>query len=233
MVSHGLLVTGKVISSPFENYFARRRTAQELAARCKELTLEKENALQENVALKASINFIQRSRDVHEFCDRYELKDAILGKVLLSHFGADEHYMLINRGSSDGVALNMIAAYKFQLVGKVVEVFPSYSKVQLITDKRTKVAAYTNVGNHRGIVNGEQNSTRCQLTYVNHLAKLEKDDLIISSGQGMIFPEGFCLGKIVDYTTHDLYHLVTVEPLVDLQTLEFCSLTNQDKIRAF
>jgi cell shape-determining protein MreC len=71
--------------------------------------------------------------------------------------------------------------------------------------------------------------------YVSHLASVVTDDLIFSSGQGLVFPEGFCLGKIVKQTLKEkaLYYEIEIEPLVDLASLFFCLLTNQSKIDLF
>lgn len=66
----------------------------------------------------------------------------------------------------------------------------------LITDKHSEVAAYTNITNANGIVKGINNPDECELIYVNHLLSVSDEDLVLSSGQGLVFPEGFCLGQV-------------------------------------
>ena len=51
--------------------------------------------------------------------------------------------------------------------------------------------------------------------------------MVLSSGEGMIFPKGFGLGRIKDIE-HDGYTArVAVTPLVDLKTIDYCCLIEQ------
>ena len=127
----------------------------------------------------------------------------------------------------------MVAIYKFQLLGRVCEVFPWYSKISLITDSQSKVSAYINSNNACGIVEGTNFFNKCYLRYISHLAKIKNNDFVFSNGEGLIFPEGFCLGKIVHFKTKDVCHDIEIEPLVDFSSLEMCHLTNQSKMNLF
>ena len=48
-----------------------------------------------------------------------------------------------------------------------------------------------------------------------------------------MFPEGFCLGKIVSHVLQEkeLYHRVEIEPLINLERLRYCLLTSYDLIQ--
>jgi rod shape-determining protein MreC len=179
------------------------------------------------------LHYDQKSKELQEFEARYELKNAILSKILIKNLSPEEHSIIINRGSRDGIEKNMAAIYKFQLLGRVQEVFSTHSKVILISDSHSNVSAYTNTSNARGIVKGTNTINKCQLHYISHLKAVHNGDLILSSGQGLIFPEGFCLGKIINIKTHDICHHVEVEPLVDFSAIEMCHVTNQSKMNLF
>jgi rod shape-determining protein MreC len=60
--------------------------------------------------------------------------------------------------------------------------------------------------------------------HVSHLAQLKEDDLIISNGKGLIFPRGFGLGRISAFHEDGLHYAVTVKPLLDLSTIDYCYL---------
>ncbi|MCK4651085.1 rod shape-determining protein MreC [Candidatus Babeliales bacterium] len=215
------------------HFFQKRKNYKELEKKYKILKTEKEKLLKQNIKLKASLHYNSLTKDILDFQKRYDLKTAMLSKILVKNFTSQEHYFLINKGSKDGIQKNMLGIYKFQIVGKIVDVFRWYSKMVLITDKNCKVAAFTNKTNAQGIVIGQNIKNQLKMDYVNHLSSMEKDDFVISSGHGLIFPEGFCLGKIKDYKTEGVYHKITVEPLVDFSTLKFCLLINQEKITSF
>jgi rod shape-determining protein MreC len=202
----------------------------------KKLKEEYEILLLEYIKLSALINYDQLNKDLREFCERYSLQDNLLAKILVKHISQDEHYFIVNRGQRDGVKPNMIAIYKLYLVGKVTQVYPYYSKVLLITDQNSNVSAYTAISHAPGIVKGTNNKTlTCAMSYVSHLLSIEDNDLVISSGEGLIFPEGFCLGKIIKHTLPEksLYHEITIAPCVNLSQITFCLLIDRAKIKIF
>lgn len=230
---HPALYIANTVGGPIKKAAKNRYEYKNLLIRCKKLALERENILQENVQLRALIHYSEKSKELVEFQERYKLKDAILAKILVKNFTSEEHSMIVNRGSRDGIQENMVAIYKFQLLGKVKRVFPTYSKVVFITDTYSKVSAYTNTGDSRGIVHGTNQLNSCHLKYVSHLKTIHNGDFVLSSGQGLIFPEGFCLGKIINVKTNDLCHYVEVEPLIDFSNIEMCYLTNHSKMNLF
>jgi cell shape-determining protein MreC len=184
------------ISKPIKKLFKNRRTYKQLLSYCQKLRTEREKLLHENIKLKALTHYAEKSADLREFRKRYQLEGALLAKVLTKTMTEQEQSMVVNRGTSHGIKKDMIAVYKFQLLGRVCEAFPFYSKIKLITD-------------------------------------LENDDLVFSSGQGLLFPEGFCLGKITKIKTKGVCHKVEIEPLIDLKSLEMCHLTNRSKMNLF
>jgi rod shape-determining protein MreC len=221
------------ISRPIKSFFKNRKSYSALLIRCTELEKKRESLLHALVQLKSIMEYTKKSAELCEFKKRYSLDNAILSKILLKNFSANEHSITINRGSRDGVEKNMAAIYKFQLVGRVSQVFPCYSKITLITDRRSKISSYANTSNTKGITEGTNSINTCHLRYISHLKTLHKNDLVFSSGQGLVFPEGFCLGKIVHIETGNICHQVVVQPLVDFKTLEMCHLTNVSKMNIF
>lgn len=213
----------------------RRQSYQELVD--KNQALQKSyDALQHAFITFASTNhFSHDTEEILEFKKRYDLSKALLAKVLMRTIAPEEHSIIINRGARDGVKKDMVGVYKLQIVGRVIEVTDYYSKIQLITDAQSKVSAHTNATGAAGIVTGSNNIERCTLNYVSYINPVEADDLVFSSGQGMIFPEGFCLGKISKLVTNDkaLYHEIELKPLVDLTQLTYCLLTDNTKITLF
>lgn len=212
-----------------------KKSYNELTIKCSRLEETCDAQLKEIIKLQSTLRQQELCQDLIDFQKRYSLENKMLAKILVHHIGDDEHYVIINRGEQDGVVKDMVALYKFQILGRVTDVYPWYSKVMLITDRRCKVAAYTNSTSAHGIVLGINNSMRCEFAYVSHLFKVSDDDLIFSSGQGLVFPEGFCLGKIVRHALQEksLYHEVEIEPLFNVAQLKYCLLTDQSKINLF
>lgn len=232
-ITYPVLVISEYISRPFRYFIYKRKNYQELLSHCNTLEEEREELLKENVLLRGVIRFDELSRELRDFLNRYELNDAIMARVLVRTLSSDEHAIIVNQGSRHGVLKDMVAIYKFQLIGRVSEVYSNHSKIICITDRRSKVASFTNTSSASGIVHGDNSINRCQLRYVSHLEKIHPKDLVFSSGKGLVIPYGFCLGKVVNCETNDICHSIEMEPLIDFQTLKVCALTNISKMNIF
>lgn len=224
-VSYPALLLSHKIAQPIKKiFFSKQPESYDL------LKEECDHLRSKVIQLEAALAYHAKSAELIEFKQRYELDGAILAKVLARTLTKDEHSIIVNRGARDGISKDMIAIYKFQLIGRISKVFPEYSKITLITDKQSKVSAYTNTSNAKGIAEGRNIINRCHLCYVSHLEAMNNGDFVLSSGQGLVFPEGFCLGKIVNLSTKELCYEVELEPLVNLETFEMCHITNQSKM---
>jgi len=103
--------------------------------------------------------------------------------------------LLINVGASDGVRERMPVATAEGLVGKVFEVFPSTSIVQLLLDRNCRVSAVVqSEARAFGIIewiSGERYRLAVPLR-----SAVQEGDLVVSSGMGGVFPKGLKIGTV-------------------------------------
>lgn len=227
-------ITGN-IADTWNSWCTQKAERFELEAQNKKLKETYETVLTENIKLRAMLHHEALSKDLRDFQARYHLEDKLLAKILIKNITDEEHYFLINKGRKHGVKQDMVAIYKFQVVGKITAVHAFYSKVLLITDQTCRVAAYASTTHAEGILRGQNNIAACKLIYVNHLLSVVTNDIIVASGQGFVFPEGFSLGQIVSHHLPEksLYHEIIVRPLINLQALNFVMLIDQAKLNIF
>jgi|GEM_PF-2009610 len=230
-ITYPCIFVASKISYYFEEKLRQKDDYAKLATKYQKLKQKWEDAIDLLVKIKATNHYDQMSQDLKIFQKRYDLKNTLLTKILVKNLSGEEHFFLVNKGYKNGVKKDMVAIYKHQLVGRVSDVFENYSKIILITDQNCKIAAYSSNTKANGIVVGVNNLKHCQFAYVSHLSNIEKNDIVISSGQGLVFPEGFCLGRIVDHSlkTKALYHEIEIAPFIKLETLQFCLLTDNTK----
>ncbi len=228
-----LLYSGAYITRPLYTVSQYFRSYADIHDENRTLRKNIEQLQNKTISLKATKYFLDRSEEIAQFKKRYNMTEAIISKILLKNFDTHEQYFYINQGSKSGIKPNMIAAYQFQLLGKVTDVFPWYSKVQLITDPRCTVAAYSSEEEYQGVSRGINNAKECIVEYIDLHASITKNDTIISSGQGMIFPEGFSLGSVIDVKKNDAYQTVSIKPLIDFEHIDFCYIIDQKDIPAF
>ena len=217
-----VLVLQHKIITPIKGILELRRSMQEMQQLLQAAQAERDELLAQNVELNSLISYNEDIKELTEFKKQYAYQEMALAQVLVKHFSDQTHYLLVDKGSKAGITVDMVAVYKNCLLGKVVEVQPLYSKVLLVTDALCKVAAYCAHTQASGIHEGSNNETMAGLRYVSHLTEIEPDDLVLSSGDGLVFPKGYALGKIASCKPEGLFYDVTVKPLIDFRTINYC-----------
>ncbi len=221
-ISYPFLVTQKYCTAPFINMYQRfleyKQLSQELDFYKKSYEMLKADLVQYN----ALESYVKATKELREYASRYNTSYMQLAEILVKNFNAYEHFIIINKGKSSGIKSDMIAVYKNCLVGRVYEVYDYYSKVMVLTDKRCKVGAYCSKSKLSGIHQGLNQLDVTQLNFINHLEQLAADDLIVTSGQGLIFPQGFGIGYLKSFVSDGLHYHTIVKPLIDIEKIDHC-----------
>ncbi len=223
-ITYPALIVHCHVIEPIKVWFYQRRTMQELRQKLEEIYKERNALLAENIVLRAEADYARDIAELIIFKKQYKTAQARIAQVLVRHLSDQAHFFLIDIGTVHGIQVDMVATYKNCLIGKVIEVYPWYSKVQSITDARSKVAGYCAATNVQGIYEGINNEHQTTLAYVSHLDQVKKGDMIMSSGKGLIFPRGFALGRVTAICPNGLYHTITAQPLVDLRHIKYCAI---------
>lgn len=227
----------RIIAAPIEALKEKHVAIQDLKKQVSLLNNEKEALVAENISLKGLLYHSMQIKDLAEFNKRYQ-DTGVIAQVLARHFSSESHFFLVDAGANQGVKKDMIALYCNTIIGKVVEVYPWYCKVSLMTDNDCKIAAVClpneinptkPVKGVKGIHEGT-NSYQTTLRYVSHLEEVNVGYQIFSSGEGLIFPQGFALGTIVAAEKDGLFYVITVEPRVDVQKLDYCMLIAREDV---
>lgn len=129
--------------------------------------------------------------------------------------------IMINKGTAHGVEKNRVIMTHQGLVGHTIEAMPHYTKVLLITDRRSAVDALIQRTRARGLVVGKSRRL-LSLRYVDVNEDVQVGDRIISSGLGELYPKGLLIGTVtaVQPQAYGLFHEIEVQPVVDLLKLE-------------
>ncbi len=212
----------QVVCQPIVSYVKKKKEMDLIQKQSTVLKEENEQLRSENIALQATLHYYNHAQEVINFKSKYTVQYARFAQIIMKHFSAYEHSYLIDCGSAHGVTVDMIAVYKNCLVGRVTHVYPYYSKVKLITDPECKVAAYCLSSQAHGIHEGVNKKKQSMLQYVSHLHTLKNDDLVISSGEGLVFPQGFGIGTIKSFELQGLHYNVVIKPLLKFADLQYC-----------
>lgn len=129
--------------------------------------------------------------------------------------------VIIDKGEKDGLAENMPVVSSRGVVGRLVSVSSSYSKVLLIIDQNSAVDCLNQTTRDQGILKGASSKV-CNLDYVLKTSRMTPGDTIITSGLGGVFPKGLPVGEVVGVSDRPgaLFKEVQVHPMVDFSRLE-------------
>lgn len=135
--------------------------------------------------------------------------------------------MTIDKGISAGVEKGMPVVTVEGVVGQVINVSPSYSKVLLAVDPNSAIDAIVQSTRALGIIKG--NGQGYRLEYVLKEKGVNVDDLVITSGMGGVFPKGLLIGTIADVgkDRRGMFHAIDVRPAVDFRELEYVTIILQ------
>ncbi len=219
-----LLRLQHALVEPVETFFEKRKSYAELSLELGRVKAERDELVSELAQVLILLDFHDQTDELVSFKKRYEDPSAQLAQVLVKQLSDHDHYFFVDKGTNHGIAAAMVAVYKQCLVGKVVAVYPTYSKVQLVTDAQCSVAACCARSRAEGIHEGSNSVEATTLRYVSHLAKVKQGDIVFSSGEGLIFPRGFALGSVSSCVKNGLYYDINIKPLLDMQTIRYCYL---------
>lgn len=130
-------------------------------------------------------------------------------------------YVIINRGSDDGLRRGMPVVSEKGLVGRIAAVTANAARVQLITDPSSTVNVSVLPSETSSMLHGSITS-EITLEMVPQDAKIFAGDLVLTSGLGGNYPSDILVGQVTGLRGEatDLFLTASVQPLVDFSKLE-------------
>lgn len=176
----------------------------------------------ELVELREIENDYKRLTELLDYRDSRTAQQFLTADVIGVDQSGQRRSIVINRGSRDGVANGMPVVTGQGLVGRVVNVASTFSRVLLITDPTSAVSVRVQNSRVEGSIIG-QLSGSLLLTFIPLDADLNEGDLIITSGVGGNFPADVATGQVtsVRQFQFELFQEAQVRSLIDFDTLEF------------
>lgn len=132
-------------------------------------------------------------------------------------------YILIDLGSKDGAFVGQaVTIQKGIMIGKISEVFDSYSKVMLVISPESSVNCITQATPPaNGLVRGKY-GTSARLEMIDQSEQLNIGDIVITSGLESGIPKGLVLGKIsaVEQSPNMVFKAADIQLFGDFSHIE-------------
>jgi rod shape-determining protein MreC len=129
--------------------------------------------------------------------------------------------IVIDKGSKDGVMLNMPVISPNGIVGQVLTVSRESSRVMLINDKNSRIDVLIQEDREIGILEGSTDGT-VRLSYISSKVPVRVGDWVVTAGVGNSFPKGLPVGEVIEVEKpiSELFQVIVVSPKTDLGNLE-------------
>ena len=168
----------------YKNYKKNELLFDEL----KKKQLSNEFLISENNRLRELINESIQSKDIY-------------AKVLIDRDSPYLKSIILNKGSKDNVKLGMAVLDDSYLVGKIIEVNYTNSRVLLLSDLNSKIPVLLEPQSLHAVLSGSgKNHGVIEYTKEEYNKKLDIEDkiLVYTSGYGGLFKPGLPVGEITE-----------------------------------
>lgn len=134
--------------------------------------------------------------------------------------------VLINKGSLSGVYNSQPVIDDQGIVGQIVDVAQTTSRVLLVSDLSHAIPVRILRNNLRLIANGSGELNALNVRHVAHSADIAEGDILVTSGLGNIYPEGYPVAIIATVVRDEgqPFATVTATPLARLDRLRYLLL---------
>jgi rod shape-determining protein MreC len=129
-------------------------------------------------------------------------------------------YIIIDKGSDDGIQYGMPVVTQEGLVGRVDAVIAAASRVKLITDSTSVVNVLLQTAGIEAQLNGSLTSD-ISLDMIPLDDTVEAGDVVLTSGLGGNYPPNIFVGQVLSVQKRDnaLFQTASVQPIVNFDSI--------------
>ncbi len=146
------------------------------------------------------------------------------GRVIGQRLGPNAilETLLIDLGTAHGISANDPVISPRGVVGRIARPGLHFSSVLLLSDATSRIPVITSDGRVPAIVQGQGPGAFLEVKFIPRNDPVSPGELLISSGQGGVFPKGIPVARVVEVTPADvsLFQKVYAEPLLALRYYE-------------
>lgn len=127
-------------------------------------------------------------------------EQVLIAELLLVNLVSYNHIVVVNKGSVFGVHARQSVVDANGVVGQVIRSLPLSSEIMLITDPNHAIPIQVNRNGLRTIAVGSGKLNRINLPFLPNNADVLPGDLLVTSGLGGTFPQGYPVAIVDTFT---------------------------------
>lgn len=125
-------------------------------------------------------------------------QEVLIAEILSVSPNPYRHYVMLNKGSADGVFAGQALIDANGIMGQVTDVTPLGARAILITDVNHAIPVEINRTGLRTIAEGTGKSGRLRLPFLPKSADVRPGDLLVTSGLGGRYPAGYPVAAVTE-----------------------------------
>ncbi|MDR2868833.1 MAG: rod shape-determining protein MreC [Deferribacteraceae bacterium] len=174
----------------------------------------------ENAVLAEKLVQLDNLNRLLNFKDTYAFS-TIAANVIGRNTGGYMRYIIIDRGSTDGIEINAPVVSASGLVGRVSNVFFNTSEVMLLYHHDSNVSVMNSRTRAVGMLKGDGRGGLF-VDFYDRLDAAQPDDVMITSGMGQLYPKGIRCGTVseIQAPPTGLFQKLIINGSVDNYKLE-------------
>ena len=206
--------------------FTSMQSMEELRTENEQLRQQVENLTQQNESLQSDQQELEDLRSLFSLSQQYANYTKVGARVISSGSGNWYENFIINKGSDDGIAVNMNVLAGDGLVGIVTEVGSNYAKVQSIISDDSNVSAMSVNTSDTCVERGNSQSARrdgvIDVTYISKDATMVDGDELVTSNISSKYLPGLKIGTVsgIEMDSSNLTKSAVITPVVDFQHID-------------
>ncbi|MCL1068458.1 rod shape-determining protein MreC [Shewanella olleyana] len=136
------------------------------------------------------------------------------------------HYVVLNHGARTGVFVGQSVVDAQGVVGQVIEVSELTSRVLLVTDPTHGIPVRITRNDVRAMAQGTGDIDEIELRHVAKSTDIVVGDLLVTSGLGQRFPEGYPVARVMKISRDagQAYSVISAQPLAALDRIRYVLL---------
>lgn len=173
-----------------DTYKSQNDELRELVTEMYERTADYEELQKENEQLREMLNLSKKHEDF-----KFSEPCSIVARNANDIYGG----FTINHGSTSGISLNDPIITSVGLIGRVTDIAPNYARVSTILSPQVNVGVYTQRTKTTGVLESNTATAEQGLCLMSNILKdadINPGDVIVTSGQSGLFPEGLIVGTV-------------------------------------
>lgn len=154
-----------------------------------------------------------------------------VAEVLTAEIDSYRQQIIINQGKQDGVFVGQPIIDEKGVVGQVISVGEKSSRVLLVTDVTHAIPVQVLRNDVRAIASGTGHNDELVLDNLPRSTDIVKGDILVTSGLGRRFPEGYPVAVVESVANDTKSHFarVVARPLASLDRLRYLLLLSLNK----